>query len=350
MNIHKDYEHLVLAGDIGGTNTNLALIGVKGGTFDILFDRHYKTKEQTSLTQPLARFVEEAGREAPGLKAERFCVSGAGPVVDGRIAQLTNAPWGIDGPAIQEEFGFPTRVINDFTAISYGVCLLDPQKPEQIARLRHCDGADPLPDEGVKVVLGAGTGLGVGFLTRIRGRMEAFPSEGGHFTLPVYDDETREFQSWLEKKYGFVPGAEAAVSGTGTVNIFNFLVEKAGSAKSADVAAILAEPEQNWPRLISMHAAEDGLCDHCMDIFVKLYARVAADLSAIFIPTGGLYLAGGIVTKEEKRFVEGQRFMSMYEKSYREHIRAILRRTPVLVVKDYSISLYGAANAAIIMG
>jgi len=350
MSCTKDYNHLVLAGDIGGTNTNLALLGEKNGAFDIVFDRHYKTREQKSLAEPLARFIEEAAEKVPGLKAERFCVSGAGPVVDGRIAQLTNAPWGIDGPALEKEFGLPTRVINDFTAISYGVCLLDPEKPEQILRFRHCDGSDPRPDQGVKLVVGAGTGLGVGFLTRINGRMEAFPSEGGHFTLPVYDAETREFQGWLEKKCGFVPGAEAAVSGIGTANIFSFLAEKAGTAKSAIVSEILTKPQQDWPRLISMHAAEDRLCDHCMDIFVKLYARVAADLSAIFIPTGGLYLAGGIVTKEEKRFIDGQRFMAMYEQSYREHIRAILRRTPVMAVKDYSISLYGAANAAIILG
>jgi len=133
------YELVVLAGDIGGTNTNLALVGKKDGAFSILFDRHYKTKEEPSLFEPLRRFLAEAAREKPGLEPSTCCISGAGPVEDGRIA-LTNAPWGIDGPGIERAFGLPTRVINDFTAVSYGVLNLDPEDPKEITRLASPDG------------------------------------------------------------------------------------------------------------------------------------------------------------------------------------------------------------------
>jgi glucokinase len=85
-----------------------------------------------------------------------------------------------------------------------------------------------------------------------------------------------------------------------------------------------------------------------MDLFVRLYARVAADLTSTFLPSGGVYLAGGIAAKNEAFFLESGRFMSSYERSYAAHIRAILARTPVMIVKDYSISLYGAANAAVL--
>lgn len=344
------YDLVVLAGDIGGTNTNLALLGEKAGDFCILFDRHYKTKAEASFAEPFGRFLEEAEAALPGLRPSRCCISGAGPVVEGRIEQLTNAPWGIDGPALERAFGLPTRVINDFTAISYGVCLLDPDKPEQLTCLAHGDGSRPRPDEGVKVVVGAGTGLGVGFLTRIKGRMEAFPSEGGHVTLPVYDEESRDFQRWLEGKCEFVPGAEAAVSGMGISNIFSFLAEREGSSLSAAARAVLAAPEEKRPALVSAQAESDPVCGRTMDMFVKLYARVASDFAAAFIPTGGLYLAGGIASKNEARFTEGRRFMAMFERSYREHIRAILAKTPVMIVKDYAISLYGAANAAVVLG
>jgi glucokinase len=84
-----------------------------------------------------------------------------------------------------------------------------------------------------------------------------------------------------------------------------------------------------------------------MDMFVKLFARVAADYTATFLPSGGIFLAGGIPAKNEARFLEGGRFMAMYERSYAKHIRAILAKTPVMIVEDYSISLYGAANAAV---
>ena len=349
MSASNAYDLVILAGDIGGTNTNLALLGEKNGAFTILFDRHYRTKEEPSLAEPFGRFLEEAHAALPGLKPERCCISGAGPVVEGRI-ELTNAPWGIDGPALERDFGLSTRVINDFTAISYGVGLLDPEKPEQITRLAHSDGSRPKPDgRGSRSSWAPGTGLGVGFLTRIRGRMEAFPSEGGHVTLPVYDEESRTFQRWLEFKYGFVPGAEAGVSGLGISHIFSFLAERESGRLSETATEILAESEDRRPALIATAAEADALCGRTMNMFVKLYARVAADLTAAFIPTGGLYLAGGIASKNEARFTEGSRFMSMFEKSYREHIRAILAKTPVMIVKDYAISLYGAANAAVVL-
>jgi glucokinase len=345
----NDYDLVVAAGDIGGTNTNLALVGVRGGKFDILFERHYRTKEEASLAEPFGRFLIQAHAEFEGLEISRCCISGAGPVLEGRIA-LTNAPWGIDGPAIEKQYGIPVTVINDFSAISYGVVLLDPKKPEQLTRLPHLDGSTPLPDDGLKLIVGAGTGLGVGFVVTDGGRARAFPSEGGHITLPVYDEESRVFQRWLEFKSEFVPGAEAGVSGMGIGNLFMFFAERASGELGERAKLVLSVPESERPALVASNADLDPVCRNAMDAFVKLYARVAADLSATFIPKGGLYLAGGIAAKNEVRFLAGSRFMSMFERSYREHIRKILKALPVMIVKDYSISLYGAANAAVLLG
>jgi glucokinase len=345
------YDVVILAGDIGGTNTNLALIGKKGGTFTLIKDGHYKTKEEPSLIEPLGRFLEEAGREHQGLAPELCCISGAGPVVEGRIA-LTNAPWAIDAKAVESAFSIPTALINDFTAVSYGVLLLDPANPEQITRLPHGDGALPSPLPGVRVVVGAGTGLGVGYVVKVRNRVEAFASEGGHVTLPVYDEESRGFQRWLEARYGFVPGAEAGVSGQGIGNVFAYLVEReeaAGGLLGPAARKILEAPEAERPALVAQASGADLVCAKSMDVFVKLYARVCADHAATFLPAGGVFLAGGIVAKNEDRFLEGGRFMSMFERSYAKHIRAILAKTPVMIAKDYSISLYGAANAAVEM-
>jgi glucokinase len=344
------YDIIVLAGDIGGTNANLALIGKKGGTFTLLMDRHYRTREEPSLIEPLGRFLAEAEREHPGMKPELCCISGAGPVVDARIV-LTNAPWAIEAKAIESAYSIPTTLINDFTAVSYGVLLLDPSNSEQITRLPHGDGSLPILQPGVRLVVGAGTGLGVGYVVKVRDRFEAFPSEGGHVTLPVYDDDSRSFQRWLEARYGFVPGAEAGVSGQGIGNIFAYVAEReaaAGTLLGLAARSILDAPESERPALVAQAATSDLLCAKSMDMFVKLYARVAADNAAAFLPAG-VFLAGGIPAKNEERFLEGGRFMAMFERSYAKHIRAILVKTPVMIVKDYSISLYGAANAAVEM-
>jgi len=341
------YDVVILAGDIGGTNTNLSLFGKKGGTFTLLFDRHYKTKEEPSLIEPLGRFLKEAERDRKAIRPELCCISGAGPVVDQRI-ELTNAPWAIEARAVESAFSIPTTLINDFTAVSYGVILLDPEKPDQITRLPHTDGSLPAPRPGVRAIVGAGTGLGVGYVVKIRDKVEAFASEGGHITLPVYDEETRSLQRWLEARCGFVPGAEAAVSGQGISNIFLYLCELAdssGAALGKDARRAREASEADRPAIIA--ASADPICAKAMDIFVKLYARVAADHTATFLPAGGVFLAGGIASKNESRFLEGSRFMAMYERSYAKHIRTILASTPVMIVKDYSISLYGAANAAV---
>jgi glucokinase len=343
------YELVVLAGDVGGTNTNLALIGKKGGTFETLFERHYGTKGEPSFLAPLGRFLEEARDKAPGLTPDIACVSGAGPVAGDRI-RLTNAPWDIDALEVSREFSLRTLLINDFTAVSYGVLLLDPKDKKQLRPLSApgCEPAAPVPG-GVKVVLGAGTGLGLGYIVRVGERTTAFPSEGGHMSLPVYDDETRDFSLWLEKLYGFVPGAEAGVSGQGIGHIFSFLAEREaakGIAPSHTEAEILSLSEEERPARIARASREGGLCARTMETFVRLYARCAADSCAAFLPYGGLYLAGGIASKNEEWFLEQNRFMEMFLKSYREHIRNILARIPVFIVKDYGISLYGAANAA----
>lgn len=343
------YDLVVLAGDVGGTNTNLALIGKKGGTFSTLIEGHYSTKNETSFLGPLGRFLEEARARVPGFRPDLACVSGAGPVEGGRI-RLTNAPWDIDAQAISREFGLRTFLINDFTAVSYGVLLLDPADETQLRPLagRNTPPPEPLPG-GVKAVLGAGTGLGVGYIVRVGDRTAAFPSEGGHVSLPVFDEETRDFSRWLEDRYGFPPGAEAGVSGQGIGNLFAFLAEReasAGRALSGSDAAVLALPEAERPARIAAASRESSLCGRSLDIFVHLYARCAADTAAAFLPYGGLYLAGGIASKNEEWFLEGFRFMDMFLKSYRSHIRGILARVPVYIVKDYGISLYGAANAA----
>ncbi len=133
----------------------------------------------------------------------------------------------------------------------------------------------------------------------------------------------------------------------GIVNIFEFLVDH-HSSQSALVAEIAGLRENERPARIAAAASSDPLCADAMDLFVRLYARVASDATATFLPAGGVFLAGGIAAKNEELFMQGGRFMAMFERNYREHIRSILAVTPVMIVKDYAISLYGAANAAVL--
>jgi glucokinase len=267
--------------------------------------------------------------------------------VRGQIIPLTNVGWDIDASALQEELGIPVSLINDFAAVSHGVLLLDPGDGGSLLPLPHGDGSRPAPQAGGTVlVVGAGTGLGVGFVTWDQGQPRVHPSEGGHIGLPVTSAETLRLWKFLQEQFPGPPGAEAAVSGPGLANIFRFLMGSKHCPATPSARAIRALPPGQQPAAIAQER-EDPACRRAMELFVDLYARVCAELCAVFLPKGGLFLAGGIAAKNADRFLEGGRFMASFERNYRAHIDAIARATPVFIVQDYAISLYGAADAAL---
>ena len=331
----------ILVADVGGTNLNLALLLPEGRRFQVLRKARFRTQEERSLIEPIRRFLAED----PFLRPDRACLSGAGPVVDGRI-HLTNAPWDIDGPALERALGIPVRVVNDFIALSAGTLQLDLADPAQVTPLPHGDGSVPQPDPGGPIlVIGAGTGLGVGFAVRTPAGAHAFPSEGGHIGLPVFDEDTLALWRHLAEGLPGPPGAEMAVSGPGLARIFRFLVDTRRTACTPEGAAILDLPESVQPAAISALAGSDPACGRAMAIFVDLYARVCADLGAAFLPSGGLFLAGGIVAKNAEHFLKERRFMARFERNYREHLDRLARATPVFLARDYDLSLHGAAQA-----
>ncbi len=341
----SDNEQFILAADVGGTNLSLALMGGGPSGVRLLRKGLYRTAEEPSLTEPARRFLGQCAAE--GLPAPAaLCVSGAGPVRDG-VIPLTNVAWDIDGAALEAGLGVPVRLINDFSAVAYGVLLLDPADPDQLLPIPHGDGSRPAPDPaGPILVVGAGTGLGVGFVTRGAGGVRVHASEGGHIGLPVTGEETLRLWRHLRDRFPGPPGAEAAVSGTGIATLLGFLAGEA-SEVSPEAARILALAPEARPAAIAA-AVEDPLCRRSMELFVELYARVCAELAAVILPTGGVFLAGGVAGKNAAWFLEEDRFMRAFEQNYRSHLDDLTRSVPVHIVRDYAVSLYGAANAVLI--
>ena len=338
-------DQLILAADVGGTNLNLALIARRQGRYVALRTWDGATASVASLLEPAVAFLKESAREGLLEKPVMACISGAGPVRGGTIG-LTNAPWAIDGQALEQGLGLPVHLMNDFTALSYGVLLLDTADETQALPLPHGDGGLPAADaRGTVLVVGAGTGLGVGYVTRAPGRPQAYPSEGGHLDLPVLDEETFAFWQHLRAGLPGPPDAEHGVSGPGIAALFAFLVQTGRCPASPVTEQVLALPEEDRPSAIARHADHDEACGHAMELFVDLYGRVCAGLCAAFLPTGGLFLAGGIAAKNPSLFLAGGRFMKSFERNSRDHINAITRSTPVFLVRNYDLSLFGAAHA-----
>jgi glucokinase len=266
---------------------------------------------------------------------------------------MTNVSWVISGDELAGVLGIPVRIINDFTALSYALPLLDVRDPDVITPL-FPGGAEASWSSSsgrTWAVVGAGTGLGVGCLVESGGGFTAIASEGGHTDFAASDALSRELCVWLGERIGAIPETELVVSGQGLINIFHFFYERARAAsgeggvseKFREIAALV-----DWekPACIARGAACDEGCAKIMRLFVRMYARVAYNVAVTFLPFAGLFLAGGIAGKIEEWFVRDDFFMKSFLAAYRPKIRDMLKSIPVYIIKDYGASLTGAANAA----
>ncbi|MEE8440728.1 MAG: glucokinase, partial [Spirochaetia bacterium] len=338
---------MILVGDIGGTNTTLATVEKRGDRFSIVHRKRYASVELSGMPEALDDYLVSADVAESGF--EMCCLSGAGPVRGNQCA-MTNVSWPIDGDAVGAQLGIRTFVINDFSAICYALPLIDTHDEIQTLSIPHLDGSRPKPHGPVRVVVGAGTGLGTGYLTEDRGHYTAHPSEGGHTDFAPLDSDMAALQIYLEARFPIRPGAEQFISGQGIKNIYNCYRETGRIPADATTVQIDTLPDTDKPGAVARQAAtHDGLAS-VMRLFVRMFARYASNTALSFLPAGGLYLAGGIAAKNERWILEDHLFMQTFEENYNERVTPLLRSTPVVLIKDYSVSLYGAAHAAISLG
>ncbi|MDR2581730.1 MAG: glucokinase [Fibromonadaceae bacterium] len=347
-NRDAEFERLVLAGDIGGTNTNLAFVGEKNGKFSIVVEAIFPSAEIDGLKEPIQELLSAARSERADLVTDKGCICAAGPVINNHC-KLTNVVWDIDGNQLSKELGMDIYVINDFLGISYGIPILDVNNPEQVLTFTHTDGSRPEPSKGMKAVVGPGTGLGVGFLIPLGDSYIPSPSEGGHLTFAPFDEDSQAFRDYMANKLKKVPDVEMLVSGTGIQNLYDWWKDTKGLPKSEQWAEIENAKRTERPRLISRLSDSDPVAAEMLRLFVKMLARYASDISTLLLPFGGLYLAGGVAQKESRWLIGDNLFMKYFEMTCNENTGALLMQMPVYLIKDYSISLYGAANACLII-
>ncbi len=342
----KIEKELILAGDIGGTNANFAIVQRSNEGFTIL-------RETVVPSDTIDDFTRTSSKAAASLtgKSEtiaRCCICAAGAVKDNSCT-MTNQSWKVDGTAIGSALEVPTIVINDFLALSYSLPLLNVHNPEQIMPLPHTDGSLPEPRGGSYAVIGAGTGLGVAHLIHTGSGYVAVPSEGGHVDFPAYDAETRELAEFLTRKYAGWPGTECVLSGQGISNIYDWIRTTVSGTGDEILQKIDQLPPKKRPALISKNADTNLHCGRVMQLFTRIYGQFAGNTSLNFLPEAGLFLAGGIAQKNIGHLLKENSFMKYFENNYNPKMKEIQHRIPVYLIKDYSVSLLGAAHAAAIL-
>ncbi len=322
---------MILAGDVGGTKTNLAIFRPRGPALACEKTRSFTNRDFPSIEAILKEFL------GSGSEVDLACIGVAGPVLSGQ-SRLTNLPWAVNEELIRLACGARRGfLVNDLLATAFAVPHLPPEK---IACIQE-GNAEP---RGTVAVIAAGTGLGVAFLVRSgeKGYLP-FASEGGHVGFSPRDGREASLHAWLGGQYGRV-SVERLVSGPGLFAIYRFLRETERIPEAPGVDERLSREDP--PRVIAEEgqAGRSEASREALRVFASLYGAAAGDLALSFLATGGVVLGGGIAPAILPVLSEGP-FLAAFRAKGR--FRELLSRVPVRVILDDKAALLGAAHYAL---
>jgi len=314
----------VLAGDVGGTNTRLAVCEVVGNDVRRVGEDVVPSGAHASLEEIVRAFVSRYHDE----RVQVACFGLPGPV-RGRKAQLTNLPWMVDADRLEQALGLRNVVlINDLVANAYGLAALS---PDELHVVRE-GSADPAGNCGL---VSAGTGLGHAGLQRIDGRFFPFATEAGHTDFAPSNDVEIRLLQYLQRRYGPHVSWERVVSGPAIPVLHDFVREEA-KAPAPDWLAEGDPAEQ-----ITRAAAEgDELAERALDLFLGLYGAQAGNFALSVLATGGIYLGGGIAPRLVDA-IATSRFIERFDDKGR--MRSVAEAIPIRIVLDDKAALQGAA-------
>ena len=341
---------LILAGDIGGTKTILRLVEESVGTsWHTLYEALYPSRDFPDLVPIVQRFLSVAGQQLgkPPMP-QKACFAIAGPVVNDTCV-LTNLAWFLEARRLEKELEIPRiSLINDFAAVGYGILGLE------TTDLYTLQAGTPQLEAPIAVI-GAGTGLGEGFLVHQATGYQVFPSEGGHADFAPRNELEFRLLQYLREKYDIQRiSVERVVSGQGIVAIYQFLRDRQFAQESPEIEQIMTtwEHETGYtdksvdPAAAIAKAAlekRDRLCEQTLQMFVEAYGAEAGNLAIKLLPYGGLYVAGGIAAKILPLIKEGQFLRTFGQKG---RVSPLLERVPLQVVLNPQVGLIGAAICA----
>ena len=321
---------MILAGDIGGTNTRLALVEAKNEGMQILVEKTFQSRERTSLEAALGEFLSLHKGDLTGAS---FGI--AGPVRNGRC-EATNLPWVVDSKTVARQLRLKSvGLINDLEANAYGIAVLQ-SKDFVILNKGARSG------KGNRAIISAGTGLGEAGLYWDGQVHRPFASEGGHVDFAPRNHLEMELLDYSMKRYRRV-SYERLVSGPGLLHMYYFLRD---TGKGEEPPWLVEQMRRGDPApVISQHALDgkSPLCLQALELFVSLYGAEAGNLALKLMATGGLYLGGGIAPKIISRLKEPG-FMNAFTAKGR--MRPLLQDIPVRVIMNPKTALLGAARHA----
>ncbi|MBI3768265.1 MAG: glucokinase [Deltaproteobacteria bacterium] len=321
----------VLAGDIGGTKTALAIHAVDAaGTVTLVRDRTFASRDYAGLEEVIAAFLVERDER---IASAAFGI--AGPVVDDAVI-TTNLPWRIERRRLSEGLGgAPVRLMNDLESTAYGALFLP---PDDVVTL-----SPGVARPGHRAVIAAGTGLGQAFLYHHGDHYTPVATEGGHADFAPCSPLEDDLLAFLRSRFGRV-SYERIVSGPGLQNVFHFLDERLGRPVAPEIRARMAHEDPSAVIGAAAVAGASPTCREAVDLFLSVYGAQAGNLALTVMATGGVYVAGGIVAKLLP-LLPGSAFMHAFVAKGR--YEALMSEIPVWVIVNPRTALIGAVHAAI---
>lgn len=324
---------MILASDIGGTKTNLALFELKDSILEIKAQHQFASRDFSSLTDVIIAF--EKITSIPQIDAACFGI--AGPVINGRC-RTTNLPWDVTTADLQEHLHTDkVRLLNDLESTAYGMLYL----PEEAFVDLNPTGRHV---HGNRVIIAAGTGLGEAMLFYDGTDYHPIGSEGGHGDFAPITAQQDELLQWLRKRYPGHVSYERVLSGPGIYTLYEFLYDNGYAPQPASMMQI---PEgKDRSAMVSECALKekDPLCMEALRLFAEIYGAEAGNLALKAMSLGGVYIGGGIAPKILPTLTNGH-FMNSFASKGR--FEELLRGMQVKIALNPETSLLGAAHFAV---
>jgi glucokinase len=321
---------MFLAGDIGGTKTNLAIYQYSDGDDRLVLSRKtsYPSREHATLIEIIREFL---GDEISSIR--QACFGVAGPVKNG-VVHVTNLPWVVDAAALQAELKFQrVSLLNDLEANAYGINTLLPHE------LLSLNPDADVRQVGNRALIAAGTGLGEAGMTWDGVTHRPFASEGGHASFAPNDAIGDELLCYLRKETGHVSW-ERVLSGLGARNLYRFFRERSGKPEPDWLAAELKNGDLGAVVTQAGLAGTDPVCVATLECFTRNYGAEAGNLALKMLALGGLFIGGGIAPKMLP-MMQSPIFLDAF--CHKGRMAPVLKSIPVYVILNDKTALQGAA-------
>jgi glucokinase len=324
---------MILAGDIGATNTRLGAFETEGNRLQCVVEKIYMSQDHGGLPEILTQFIR-----TEGIPVHSACFGVAGPVRSGR-SKISNLPWIIDSRELAKQLKLDSvGLLNDLEAYAYGIDALDSKDFITLS-----EGSEDA--EGNRAVISARTGLGMAGLYWDGFRHHPFACEGGHADFAPTNDLQIELLAYLQKKYGRI-SCERILSGPGIKNIYEFLrdshkVEEPSWLRDQVSAA------HDVPALISKlaHEGKAPICDQTMSLFVSVLGSETGNCALRYMTTGGIFIGGTIASRNVARMKDPIFMQAFLDKGRME---TLLKDVPVKIILNDDCGLIGAARYTLV--